>query len=113
MAGDHGRIDSVGREGFVAEFGGFSKEQQDLADGLPARLEDQDIRTVRIAWPDQHGIPRGKFVYRPRFLTMPAQRLRLLRPPSLVMDTTNRPLPAGVLEAGAGFGIPEMTGFRT
>jgi glutamine synthetase len=109
MARDEGPINSVGREGFVAEFGGFSKDQQDLADGLPQRLDDEGIKTVRIAWADQHGIPRGKFVSTRDFVAGLKNGFDFSGA-TLVMDTTNH-LFAPVFVEGGGFDIPEFTGF--
>ncbi|QHI97636.1 glutamine synthetase [Xylophilus rhododendri] len=45
---------------FVNRFGLWSEDQQRQARELAQRLERGDIDTVRFAFPDQHGILRGK-----------------------------------------------------
>ncbi len=57
-----GEITSVGRKGFVQEFDLLTKGQRAAADEVTDRLAEDGIKTVRIAWADQHGIPRGKFL---------------------------------------------------
>jgi glutamine synthetase len=108
MAGHEG-IDSVGRKGFVQEHGLLSKEQLDAGGEVAKRIEAEGIKTVRIAWADQHGIPRGKFVSAHDFATGVHNGFDFSGA-TLVMDTTNH-LFTPLFTEGGGFGIPEFTGF--
>src|SRR5436305_5474183 len=108
MAGREG-IDSVGRKDFVQEHGLLTEEQVAAGTDAADRIERDGIRTVRIAWADQHGIPRGKFVSAHDF----GAALRNgfdFSGATLVMDTTNH-LFSPLFTEGGGFGIPEFTGF--
>jgi glutamine synthetase len=108
MAGREG-VESVGRKGFVQEHGLLTAEQLDAGKESSNRIEAEGIKTVRIAWADQHGIPRGKFVSAHDF----AVGLRNgfdFSGATLVMDTTNH-LFTPLFTEGGGFGIPEFTGF--
>ncbi len=46
--------------GFVDRFGLWSDDQQRQAAELARRLEAGEVDVVRFAWPDQHGMLRGK-----------------------------------------------------
>lgn len=107
--GEENGVDSVGRRGFVEQHGLLSKEQLDLRKDVAGRIEADGIKTVRIAWADQHGIPRGKFVSAHDFVTGLANGFDFSGA-TLVMDTTNH-LFAPIFTEGGGFGIPEFTGF--
>lgn len=45
---------------FVERFGLWADDQHRQADEIVARLAANEVDTVRFAWPDQHGILRGK-----------------------------------------------------
>ncbi len=104
-----GEITSVGRKGFVQEFDLLTKGQRAAADEVTDRLAEDGIKTVRIAWADQHGIPRGKFLSTHDFVSAFDTAIDFSGA-TLVMDTTNH-LFTPVFVAGGGFDIPEMTGF--
>lgn len=108
MPGPQG-IDSVGRRGFVEEHALHTDEQRAAGREALDRIEAEGIRTVRIAWADQHGIPRGKFVSAHDFATGLGNGFDFSGA-TLVMDTTNH-LFTPVFTEGGGFGIPEFTGF--
>ena len=52
---------------FVERHGLWSKEQQEAAGRLRKIVEEKNLEVVRLSFPDQHGILRGKtlvaFVY--------------------------------------------------
>jgi len=100
---------SVGKRGFVEEFGLLGSDQRNAAGDVKDRLEREGIKTVRIAWADQHGIPRGKFLSAHDFVSAFDNGIDFSGA-TLVMDTTNH-LFTPVFVAGGGFDIPEMTGF--
>jgi glutamine synthetase len=103
------RVDSVGRKDFVQDHGLLSDEQLNAGKDASSRIEAESIKTVRIAWADQHGIPRGKFVSAQDF-TAGLRNGIDFSGATLVMDTTNH-LFTPVFTEGGGFGIPEFTGF--
>jgi glutamine synthetase len=109
MGSESREVVSVGKKGFVEEFGLLSKNQQSGAGQVRDRLESEGIKTVRIAWADQHGIPRGKFLSAHDFASSFDNGVDFSGA-TLVMDTTNH-LFTPVFVAGGGFDIPEMTGF--
>ena len=109
MGSGNGEVVSVGKAGFVEEFGLLSKDQRDTAVDVRDRLERDGIKTVRIAWADQHGIPRGKFLSAHDFASSFDNGIDFSGA-TLAMDTTNH-LFTPVFVAGGGFDIPEMTGF--
>src|SRR2546425_1259536 len=109
MGSDRREVVSIGKQGFVEEHGLLTKDQLDIAGEVEQRLEADGIKTVRIAWADQHGIPRGKFVSTHDFATSFRNGIDFSGA-TLVMDTTNH-LFTPVFVAGGGFDIPEMTGF--
>jgi glutamine synthetase len=109
MSSRDGQVVSVGKKGFVEEHGLLTKDQKSAIGGVKERLEQEGIKTVRIAWADQHGIPRGKFLSVHDFLTTFENGVDFSGA-TLVMDTTNH-LFTPVFVAGGGFDIPEMTGF--
>jgi glutamine synthetase len=100
---------AVGSVDFVHRHGLHSDEQREAAEDLAKSIIDQGIRTVRIGWADQHGIPRGKFVSTHDFLLSLRNGIDFSGA-TLVMDTTNH-LFTPVFTAGGGFDIPEFTGF--
>jgi glutamine synthetase len=102
-------VDAVGRKGFVDQHDLLTKDQLEAGRDAAGRIEADGIRTVRIAWADQHGIPRGKFVSAHDFETGLANGFDFSGA-TLVMDTTNH-LFAPIFTEGGGFDIPEFTGF--
>ncbi len=104
-----GGVEGIGRSGFIAEFDLHTDEQRAAAQAAIVRIGEEGIRTVRFAWADQHGIPRGKYVSVPDFELSLANGIDFSGA-TLVMDTTNH-IFTPVFTQGGGFGIPEMTGF--
>ena len=45
---------------FVERHGLWSKEQQDAASRLRKIVEEKNLEVIRLSFPDQHGILRGK-----------------------------------------------------
>jgi len=45
---------------FVERHGLWSAEQKDAAKRLRAIVEEQKLEVIRLSFPDQHGILRGK-----------------------------------------------------
>ncbi len=99
----------IGRRGFVAEHGLHTDEQRDAAERVIARIEELDLRTVRIAVVDQHGVPRAKFLS--AGAAVAALRNGVDFSGAIYsLDSGNAVFPPAFVEGG-GFGIAEFTGF--
>jgi glutamine synthetase len=92
-------------DGFIANHAQWTDEQRDRAETVAAQA--QDLRQIRIAWSDQHGILRGKTVEVGHFLSV-LKNGKDFQTATLIFDTTNNPV---VAPFGAdAFGDPRMTG---
>ena len=100
---------SVGQIGFIANHGLWSAEQEAAARDLAERLGAGDIRRVRIAWCDQHGIARGKTLTTPDFL-LALRNGQDFQLATLIMDTTNNVVTPLFSPEGA-YGVEELRGF--
>jgi len=93
---------------FVERHGLWSEEQFEAARKAERLIEEQGLEVVRLSFPDQHGILRGKQV-------MAADAGRTLRngctitTTLLAKDTSHRSVFA-VFTPGGGFDMPEMEG---
>ncbi|HEY0852125.1 MAG TPA: glutamine synthetase family protein [Bradyrhizobium sp.] len=93
---------------FVERHGLWSAEQKEAAGRLRRIAEERELEVVRLAFPDQHGILRGKTL-------MAADALATLESgcsittTMLAKDTSHRTV-FPVFTAGGGFGMKEMEG---
>src|SRR5262245_2290612 len=93
---------------FVERHGLWSEEQFAAAKRAEALIEEQRLEVVRLSFPDQHGILRGKQV-------MAADAVSAMRngvtitTTLLAKDTSQRSVFA-VFTPGGGFGMEEMQG---
>jgi glutamine synthetase len=93
---------------FVERHGLWSDEQVEAAASIDKLIEERELEVVRLSFPDQHGILRGKTV-------MAADAARTMRngcsitTTLLAKDTSHRTV-FPVFTAGGGFGMPEMEG---
>ncbi|MFF4054027.1 hypothetical protein ACFYZ5_46470 [Streptomyces chartreusis] len=92
---------------FIEEHGLWTAEQEAAADEVERRVKELELRQVRIAWGDQHGILRGKNLEVGHFLSV-LRRSKDFQTATLIFDTTNNPV-VPPFEAGA-LGDPRMTG---
>ena len=53
---------SMGKTGFIQEHDLYTSDQKSRAQELIALIDQRQLKTIRIAWPDQHGILRGKHI---------------------------------------------------
>jgi glutamine synthetase len=95
-------------DGFISKHGIWNDEQHQAAAELRQRIELDQIRQVRIGWPDQHGIVRGKTLVAEDFLGS-LEDGRDMQSAILIMDTTNNPIVPFFAPEG-GLGIPEIEG---
>ena len=93
---------------FAERHGLWSDEQIEAAARVDRLIEERALEVVRLSFPDQHGILRGKTV-------MAADAARVMRngcsitSTLLAKDTSHRTV-FPVFTAGGGFGLPEMEG---
>ena len=93
---------------FVERHGLWNDEQFAAAAKAEKLIEQNQLEVVRLSFPDQHGILRGKTV-------MAADAARVMRngcsmtTTLLAKDTSHRSV-FPVFTAGGGFGMPEMEG---
>ena len=50
---------SVGKVDFIEKHGLWTGEQKKAAEKVVSLVKEGNFRTVRVSWPDQHGILRG------------------------------------------------------
>jgi glutamine synthetase len=99
----------IGRDGFVAEHGLHSAEQQAAAAEVIARIDELGLRTVRVIIVDQHGAPRAKFLS-PRAAVAAFTNGVDFSGAIYSLDTGNHVFPPAFADGG-GIGIEELTGF--
>lgn len=95
--------------GFIEHHNLYTTDQQEAAQQLAEQVQQQGLRTIRITWADQHGIPRGKFVSTKDFIRALGDGIDFSGA-TLHMDTGNNVF-TPLFAEGGGFGIPEFTGF--
>ncbi len=93
---------------FVERHGLWSAEQKDAAVRLRHVVEEQKLEVIRLSFPDQHGILRGKTL-------IASEALRSLEGGCSITTTmfakdTSHKTVFPVFTSGGGFGIPEMQG---
>jgi len=92
--------------GFIARHELWSDEQRDAAERVAA--EAANLRQVRIAWGDQHGIVRGKTLTVPEFLHV-LEDGKDFQFVTSIFDTTNHPI-VPPFAAGNFADVPELNG---
>lgn len=96
-------------QGFIAEHDLYTAEQGAAAEALPARIETEGLRTIRVTWADQHGVPRAKFVSPQTFASALREGLDFSGAP-VSLDTANSVFALAFSEGG-GVDVAEMSGF--
>jgi glutamine synthetase len=100
---------SVGKVDFIERYDLWTDEQKEAAGRVNELVKEGNFRTVRVSWPDQHGILRGKTLTSNAFLHA-MRNGQDMQTAVLIMDTVNRII-FPLFRSGGGFGIPEMTGY--
>ena len=93
---------------FVERHGLWSDQQFEAAANADKWIEEQSLEVVRLSFPDQHGILRGKTV-------MAGEAAQMMRDgcsitTTLLAKDTSHKTVFPVFTAGGGFGMPEMEG---
>ena len=106
----HGtRAQGVGQPGFVARHGLLTAEQRAQAAELAERISSADLRAVRLAVIDQHGVPRAKSLSPEAAIAAMDDGLDFSGA-IYSLDTGNNVFVPPFAPQG-GFGIDEFTGF--
>jgi glutamine synthetase len=93
---------------FVARHALWSDEQKEAATRLRRIAEEQRLETIRLSFPDQHGILRGKTLIATEALASLESGCGITTT-MLAKDTSHRTV-FPVFTAGGGFGMKEMEG---
>ncbi|MBV9532028.1 MAG: glutamine synthetase [Bradyrhizobium sp.] len=93
---------------FVARHALWSDEQKQAAQRLRRIAEQQELETIRLSFPDQHGILRGKTLVTAEALATMEGGCTITTT-MLAKDTSHRTV-FPVFTAGGGFGMKEMEG---
>ena len=99
---------SVGQLGFIERNGLWSEREHEAAAQIAQQIKDHGLKTIRIAWGDQHGIVRGKHVMAHDFLLALKNGVDF-QTATLFMDTTNHFF-APLFESDAGIGMQQLAG---
>ena len=93
---------------FVGRHGLWSDEQNEAAGRLRRIVEEQKLEVIRLSFPDQHGILRGKTLVAGEALASLESGCSITTT-MLAKDTSHRTV-FPVFTAGGGFGMREMEG---
>jgi glutamine synthetase len=93
---------------FVARHGLWSDEQQEATRRLRRIVEEKNLETIRLSFPDQHGILRGKTLVASEALASLESGCTITTT-MLAKDTSHRTV-FPVFTSGGGFGMKEMEG---
>ena len=93
---------------FVERHGLWSSEQKEAAARLARIVEEQKLEVIRLSFPDQHGILRGKTLVASEALAS-LQNGCSITTTMFAKDTSHRTV-FPVFTAGGGFGMAEMEG---
>ena len=93
---------------FVKKHGLWSDEQNEAAVRMRRIAEDKGLQTIRLSFPDQHGILRGKTLIASEALNS-LERGCSITTTLLAKDTSHRTV-FPVFTEGGGFGMSEMQG---
>src|SRR5258708_38444858 len=93
---------------FVSSHGLWSSEQKEAASRLRKIVEEQKLEVIRLSFPDQHGILRGKTLVASEALASLESGCTITTT-MLAKDTSHKTV-FPVFTAGGGFGMREMEG---
>ncbi|QQN64084.1 glutamine synthetase [Bradyrhizobium diazoefficiens] len=93
---------------FVARHALWSDEQTDAAQRMRRLVEEKNLEVIRLAFPDQHGILRGKTIIGSEAIASLESGCSITTT-MLAKDTSHRTV-FPVFTPGGGFGMKEMEG---
>lgn len=86
----------------------YSSVQKAAAEQSLARVREQDIEVIRLTWPDQYGLLRGRTVTADAFSSALRNGLEITMAP-FFFDTANA-IVLNPFQVGGGFDMPELQG---
>ena len=92
--------------GFIERHGLWSNEQETAADAVRSGLDDLDM--IRMSWPDQHGLLRGRSLTAAALLSALDDGFEVTMAP-FALDVAND-IVFNPFIPGGGFGLPELSG---
>lgn len=99
----------VGKSGFIERHGLWTEEQKTAAEELIAEVDSRGLDIVRLAYPDQHGLVRGKWLTRDAFMS--AMRNGFDFGVAHTCWDTGQTIVYNPFIVGGGFGRSDMSGF--
>lgn len=93
---------------FIERYGLWSDEQKEAAARLRRTVEEQKLEVIRLSFPDQHGILRGKTLVASEALASLESGCSITTT-MFAKDTSHKTV-FPVFTAGGGFGMREMEG---
>jgi glutamine synthetase len=95
-------------KGFAEQHGLWSAQQQEAADRLMSQIGDLGLEVVRLSWPDQHGLLRGKTYTVAAFASALRRGAEITMAP-FFFDTADA-IVFNPFSVGGGFDLPELSG---
>lgn len=99
---------SIGRAGFAERHGLWNDDKAEAAADVERRVEALGLNLIRLSFPDQHGILRGKTLVASELPS--AMRNGCGMVTSILAKDTSHKTVFPVFSEGGGFGMDEMTG---
>jgi glutamine synthetase len=99
---------SMGKDNFAERFGLWNDDQRAAAIDVEKQIRDLDLEVVRISFPDQHGILRGKTLVADEISSALSNGVGMVTT-LLAKDTSHKTVFPWFTEGG-GFGMEEMSG---
>jgi glutamine synthetase len=99
---------NVSQNGFIARHQLWNSDQIDAVGRICAEIQEKNLRLIRVAWCDQHGISRAKTLTIPAFLDALEDGVDFNTGP-LFFDTANA-IVFNPFIKGGGFDLEELTG---
>jgi glutamine synthetase len=93
---------------FIARHDLLSEQQRETAEQSRAQIEQLGIEVVRLVWPDQHGLVRGKALTKEAYLAALDSGVEITMAPYF-FDTANA-IVFNPFSPGGGFDMPELSG---
>lgn len=93
---------------FIEQHGLWTDEQREAAQRVLERIESEGIQMVRLSWPDQYGLLRGKMLSVAALKSAFASGSEITMAP-FFFDTASA-IVFNPFEAGGGFGTSELSG---
>jgi glutamine synthetase len=99
---------TMGRDNFAERFDIWNAEQKTAAKELEKQIKELDLEVIRISFPDQHGILRGKTIVADEISSALNNGVGMVTT-LLAKDTSHKTVFPWFTEGG-GFGMEEMSG---